>query len=475
MAKIEYGKVAEMILEKVGKENIVSATHCATRLRLIVKDRDAIDDKEVEKIPEVKGVFFNSGQYQIILGTGIVNKVYAEIEKLGLKTRTKAEQDEELKQQQKGIRRLMRLLGDIFVPIIPIIAATGLFLGLKGCVFNDNVLALFGASTDMIPAYVQTLVSVLTDTAFAFLPAIICWSAFRVFGGTPVIGLVIGLMLVSPILPNAYAVADPSSGVEAILAFGFIPIVGCQGSVLSAILTGFLGAGLEKKLRKVMPNVLDLIFTPFIVMLVMLLVVLLGIGPIMHVIELRMVSMIEFLIRLPFGIGGFLIGFTYPLAVITGLHHTYVMIETSLLANTGFNPLITLCAMYGFANVGTCLAFMAKTKKNSVKATSIGAMLSQLFGISEPVLFGIQLRYNLKPLLMMLLSSGIGAALLSVFQIQSNSYGLAVVPSYLMYIYEGRQLFTYLLVSILTVVCCFALTYLFAIPDEVMGEDEGSH
>lgn len=471
MAKIDYGKVADLILEKVGRDNIVSATHCATRLRLIVSDRDAIDDKEVEKITEVKGVFFNAGQYQIILGTGIVNKVYAEIEKTGLKTRSKSEQDEELKQQQKGIRRLMRLLGDIFVPIIPIIAATGLFLGLKGCVFNDNVLALFGASTDMIPAYVQTLVSVLTDTAFAFLPAIICWSAFRVFGGTPVIGLVIGLMLVSPILPNAYAVADPASGVDAIMAFGFIPIVGCQGSVLSAILTGFLGAGLEKKLRKVMPNVLDLIFTPFIVMLVMLLVVLLGIGPVMHVIELKMVSMIEFLIHLPFGIGGFLIGFTYPLAVITGLHHTYVMIETSLLANTGFNPLITLCAMYGFANVGTCLAFMAKTKKNSVKATSIGAMLSQLFGISEPVLFGIQLRYNLKPLFMMLLSSGIGAALLSIFKIQSNSYGLAVIPSYLMYIYEGRQLLTYLLVSVLTVVCCFTLTYLFAIPDEVMGEE----
>lgn len=471
MAKIDYGKVAEMILEKVGRDNIVSATHCATRLRLIVSDRDAIDDKEVEKIPEVKGVFFNAGQYQIILGTGIVNKVYAEIEKMGLKTRSKAEQDEELKQQQKGIRRLMRILGDIFVPIIPIIAATGLFLGLKGCFFNDNVLALFGASSDMIPAYIQTLVSVLTDTAFAFLPAIICWSAFRVFGGTPVIGLVIGLMLVSPILPNAYAVADPASGVEAIMAFGFIPIVGCQGSVLSAILTGFLGASLEKKLRKVMPNVLDLIFTPFLVMLIMLLVVLLGIGPVMHVIELKMVGMIEFLIHLPFGIGGFLIGFTYPLAVITGLHHTYVMIETSLLANTGFNPLITLCAMYGFANVGTCLAFLAKAKKNSVKATSIGAMLSQLFGISEPVLFGIQLRYNLKPLFMMLLSSGIGAALLSIFGIQSNSYGLAVIPSYLMYIYEGRQLLIYFLVSALTVGCCFGLTYLFAIPDEVLEEE----
>lgn len=472
MGENRYRETAEEILKLVGRDNIVSVTHCATRLRFVVKDRSQIDDKAMEAISQVKGVFFTSGQYQIILGTGIVNKVYEEISKMGLNTLTKQEQDELLKEQQKGIKYLMRVLADIFVPIIPIIAATGLFLGLKGCIFNDNVLSLFGASSVMIPQYVQTLVSVLTETAFAFLPAIICWSAFRVFGGTPVIGLVIGLMLVSPSLPNAYAVADPKSGVDAIMAFGVIPVVGCQGSVLTAILTGFLGAKLEKKLRKIMPDVLDLIFTPFLVMLVMLLAVLLGIGPVMHMFELKLVHVIEALIHLPFGIGGFIIGFTYPLAVITGLHHTYVMIETSLLANTGFNPLITLCAMYGFANVGTCLAFMVKTKKQSIKATSIGAMLSQLFGISEPVLFGIQLRYNLKPLFVMLTTSGLGAALLSIFRIQSNSYGLAVIPSYLMYIYEGRQLLFYLLVSVFTVVCCFVLTCLFAIPQEVVEAEE---
>ncbi len=471
MGENQYRETARKILEIVGKDNIVSVTHCATRLRFVVKDRNQIDDKAMERVNQVKGVFFTSGQYQIILGTGIVNKVYEQISQMGLKTLSKQEQDELLKEQQKGIKYLMRVLADIFVPIIPIIAATGLFLGLKGCIFNDNVLSLFGASSAMIPRYVQTLVSVLTETAFAFLPAIICWSAFRVFGGTPVIGLVIGLMLVSPSLPNAYAVADPKSGVDAIMAFGVIPIVGCQGSVLTAILTGFLGAKLEKKLRKVMPDVLDLIFTPFIVMLVMLLAVLLGIGPVMHVFELKLVHVIESLIHLPFGIGGFVIGFTYPLAVITGLHHTYVMIETSLLANTGFNPLITLCSMYGFANVGTCLAFMVKTKKQNIKATSIGAMLSQLFGISEPVLFGIQLRYNLKPLFVMLTTSGLGAALLSIFRIQSNSYGLAVIPSYLMYIYEGRQFLFYLLISLFTVACCFVLTCLFAIPQEVSEKE----
>lgn len=469
----DYRKTAEEIIRIVGKDNIVSATHCATRLRLIVKDKEAIDVKKLEKLPLVKGTFFNAGQFQIILGTGIVNKVYEEIENLGLKTLSKKEQDEAIKNQQKGVKRLMRILGDIFIPIIPVIAATGLFLGLKGCVFNDNVLGLFGASTDMIPDYIVTLVNVLTETAFSFLPAIICWSAFKVFGGTPVIGMVLGLMLVSPILPNAYSVANPDSGISAVMAFGKIPIVGCQGSVLTAIITALIGAKLEKKLRKIMPNALDLIMTPFVVMLVTFLIVILGVGPVMHVVELKLVSIVEALVHLPFGIGGFIIGATYPLLVITGLHHTYTMIETSLLANTGFNPVITLCAMYGFANVGTCLAFFVKSKNTTVRQTSIGAMLSQLFGISEPVLFGIQLRYNLKPLIIMLFTSGLGAASLSLLNIQSNSYGLAVIPSYLMYIYEGRQFLWYLVISICSVALCFVLTYLFGMPEEAILPEEG--
>ena len=471
MENTNYQDVARQIVEIVGKDNIISATHCATRLRLIVKDKEVIDEKKLEKVPLVKGTFFNAGQYQVILGTGIVNKIYAEIEQMNLKTLSKQEQDEIIKQQQKGIKRLMRTLGDIFVPIIPVIAATGLFLGLKGCIFNDNVLALFGANSGMIPDYIVTLVNVLTETAFAFLPAIICWSAYKVFGGTPVIGIVLGLMLVSPILPNAYSVADPNSGIETVKAFGNIPIVGCQGSVLTAILTALIGASLERKLRKVMPNALDLIMTPFIVMLVTFLVTILGIGPVMHIVELKLVQIVELLIDIPFGIGGFIIGATYPLLVITGLHHTYTMIETSLLANTGFNPVITLCAMYGFANVGTCLAFFFRAKKENVRQTAIGAILSQLFGISEPVLFGIQIRYNLRPLIIMLCSSGLGAALLSILNIQSNSYGLAVLPSYLMYIYEGRQLLWYFIVSVITVALCFMLTYMFGIPKEVLEAD----
>lgn len=468
-----YKQIAMEIFKYVGgQENIISVTHCATRLRLIVKDRQLINDEVISEIDQVKGVFFTSGQYQVILGTGIVNKVYSEFNQLGVSTVTKAEQKEMIQQNDGKIKRLMRILADVFVPIIPVIGATGLFLGVKGVVFNDTVLALFGASTTGIPEYFMTLVSVLTDTAFTFLPALICWSAFRVFGGTPVIGLVLGLMLVSPSLPNAYDVANPTSGVNAIMAFGFIPIVGYQGSVLTALISGYLGARLEKILRLKMPDFLDLMFTPFFVLLFMMIISLLILGPLLHLVEVGLVSVIESLVHLPLGIGGLIIGLTYPLAVMTGLHHTYLMIETTLLASTGFNPLITLCAMYAFANVGTCLAITKKSKKKSMKVTGISAIISQLLGVSEPILFGVILRYNSKPMYVMLLVSSLCGGLLSLFNIKSNSYGLGGIPSVLMYIYDGKQLLMYVFIAIIAVGLSFILTWFFAVPQEVMIEEK---
>lgn len=463
-----YQKTAQDIVDIVGKDNIISVTHCQTRLRFILKDREASDDKKLENLNLVKGVFFNGGQYQIILGTGIVNKVYQEIEDLGIASVSKAEQKEYLKENETGMKKVMRILSEIFIPIVPVIAATGLFLGLKGVLFNDTFLQLFGASSADIPQSLQQITSVITDTVFGFLPALIVWSTFKAFNATPVIGIVIGLMLVSPILPNAYAVASPDSGVKAIMAFGFIPVVGAQGSVLSAIAAGIIGSKIELFLRKRMPNVLDVIFTPFVTMLITFLIMILGIGPVLHTVENGMVGVVDWLVTLPFGIGGFAIGVAYPLMVILGIHHTLTMVETSLLANTGFNALITICAMYGFANVGSCLAFSLRSKNVKVKSTAIGAMLSQLFGVSEPVLFGLLIRWNLKPLVCVLVTSGLGGAVLSAFHIQSNSYGLAVIPSFLMYIYSAHQLAVYTIVAALSVLLCFLLTSTFAIPDEAL-------
>ncbi|MGD7023708.1 PTS sugar transporter subunit IIA [Rossellomorea vietnamensis] len=473
MNENKYARIGKEIVDVIGEDNIETYVHCATRLRFSVKDRSSIDDEAIEKIEEVKGVFYNAGQYQVILGTGVVNKVYAALkgsrpDDEGIDKR----EETDAPRKEKGIRRAVRTLADIFIPIIPIIAATGLFLGLKGVVFSDAILGLMGLTMEDIPSYLPALISVLTDTAFAFLPALICWSAFRNFGGMPVLGFVVGLMLVSPALPNAYAVADVNSGVDPIMAFGFIPVVGYQGSVLTALVVGYLGAKLERKLRAVMPNALDLIFTPFLVLLTMMVTGLLLLGPLLHLVEAGLITVVTELIGMPLGLGGLFIGFLYPLAVMTGMHHLFIAIETTLLANTGFNPLITLCAMYGFANAGVCFGITLKAKKKTVKVTGISASITQLLGVSEPALFGVVMRYSMKPLYVMIACSAAGGAVLSLLNIKANSYGLAVILSPLMYIYEWNQLLAYLIVSVITLAAAFIITYLFAVPKSVMVEDQ---
>ncbi|MFR2763410.1 MAG: glucose PTS transporter subunit IIA [Enterococcus avium] len=462
MTKTNYQEIAEKLVAVVGEDNIVSATHCATRLRLQVKDRKAIDDSQVEQVEEVKGVFYNAGQYQIILGTGIVNKVYAALQKTY--SFNEISKDQIAKDEASPLQRAVRNIADIFVPIIPILGATGLFLGLKGVLFNETVLRVMGLTPNSIPEWLSASVTILTDTAFGFLTAFICWSAFKKLGGLPIIGFLIGLMLVSPALPNAYAVAGGTA--EPIMAFGVIPLVGYKGSILTALITGMIGATLEKKLRKNMPNAMDLIFTPFLVILISVFVALFVLGPIVHAFEGQAVKVIEMFLHLPLGIGGLIIGFLYPIAVMTGMHHMFIMIETSLIATTGFNPLITVCAMYGFANTAVCLAIALRTRNTSVKTAGISATVTQMLGVSEPALFGVVMRTGMKAILVMLGSSAVGGMVLSLLGIQANSYGLAVLLSPLMYIYEPYQVITYVLVGIGTFILAFALTNLFVIKKE---------
>ena len=459
MTKTNYQEIAKKLVAVVGEDNIVSATHCATRLRLQVKDRKAIDDSQVEQVEEVKGVFYNAGQYQIILGTGIVNKVYDALQ--SIYSFNEVSKDQMAKDDSSPLQRAVRNIADIFVPIIPILGATGLFLGLKGVLFNETVLNAMGLTPNSIPEWLSASVTVLTDTAFGFLTAFICWSAFKKMGGLPIIGFLIGLMLVSPALPNAYAVAGGTA--EPIMAFGMIPLVGYQGSILTALITGMIGATLEKKLRKIMPNAMDLIFTPFVVILVSVFVALFVLGPIVHGFEGQAVKVIEMFLHLPLGIGGLIIGFLYPIAVMTGMHHMFIMIETSLIATTGFNPLITVCAMYGFANAAVCLAIALRTKSASIKTAGISATITQMLGVSEPALFGVVMRTGMKAILVMLGSSAVGGMVLSLLGIQANSYGLAVLLSPLMYIYEPYQVITYVAVGIATFILAFVLTNLFVI------------
>lgn len=471
----DYQPLAKQIIAIIGAENVESVTHCQTRLRFVVKDPKQIDKTALENLDGVKGVFFGSGQYQVIIGTGVVNDVYDAIEQLHVVNAIYGQESAVTTttttgDQKTRLQRFMAMLSGIFIPIIPVIAATGLFLGLQSALTNDQVLHLFGTSSATIPASLNTVISVLTGTVFSFLPALIVWSTFRYFKGTPIVGIVIGLMLVSPSLPNAYAVAGGTA--KAVMLFGVIPVIGSQGSVLTALVAGFVGSKLEHYFHKHVPNVLDQILTPFLTMLVTFSIMILGVGPVVHWIENIMIAGVEGLIHLPFGIGGFLIGAAYPLMVLVGIHQMMIAIETSLLAATKLNPLITLEAMYGFANLGVALAMILRAKSQKAKANFIGAFSSQLFGVSEPTLFGVLIRYNFKPLIVTVLTSGLGAGVLSILNVAANSYGLAVVPSYLMYIYNARDLLIYTVVSLLTIVVAFVATNMFAIPKDILQADQ---
>lgn len=477
--KRDYSEVAQQLISIIGKDNIISVTHCETRLRFVVKNRKAIDDEKIKDLPDVKGVFEGSGQYQVIFGTGLVNDVYEAIDNLHEVNAIYGKDDAEGgnstgdNQDLPLGKRIMQALAGIFIPIVPVIAATGLFLGLKSTFTNPQVLKLFGMVPSQIPSSLMTVVTVLTDTVFSFLPALLVWSTFRYFKGTPIIGIVLGIMLVSPLLPNAYAVAGGTA--KAVKLFGTIPVVGSQGSVLTAVVAGYIGAKLEHFFRKHIPDVIEQILTPFMVLLVTFAIMILGVGPIVHWVENLLIQAVEAVIHIPFGIGGFIIGALYPLMVVVGVHQMMIAIETSLLAATHLNPLITLEAMYGFANLGVALAVFLRARSKTAKQDAASAMASQVFGVSEPTIFGVLIRYNIKPLIVTVVTSGLGAAVLSIFNVAANTYGLAVLPSYLMYIYNFRCLIIYTIVSILTIIVAFVLTNMFAIPDQVLKPDKAKN
>ena len=358
----------------------------------------------------------------------------------------------------------------MFVPVIPALVATGLFLGLKGALLNNNFLSLLGMSVADVPQTFSVLVDVLSGTTFAFLPAIVCWSTFRVFGGSPVLGLILGLMLVNGSLPNAYSVADPSSGVTPLYLFGFIPIVGYQGSILPAFVAGVIGSKLEKKLRKTVPATFDFMITPFLVLLIMLVLSLVVIGPLLHAFENVLLAVVEAGLNLPFGIGGLVVGFFWSIITLTGVHHIFNMLEISLLASTGFNPFNAILCMCGFSSSAVCLAISLKAKKKEVRAIGPSATASALLGIGEPALFGVILRYGLKPFILSCCVNGAAGMIAMLLGMQGSGNGITTIPGILLYIYSTNQLVMYILLAAATFASAFALTWMFAVPKEVMEE-----
>ncbi|NRY60852.1 sucrose-specific PTS transporter subunit IIBC [Clostridium beijerinckii] len=441
--------VAKEILENIGgKENIKSVEHCATRLRLILNDKGKINEKAIENIDGVKGQFFSAAQYQIILGTGFVNKVYDVIVGQNSDLVT-GNNKEEAYSQMTLIQKISRTFGDVFVPIIPVLVATGLFMGLRGLLTNLGV-----QMNENFILFTQ----VLTDTAFAFLPALVAWSTMKKFGGTPVIGIVIGLMLVSPSLPNAYAVAAGTATPINLTILGLnIPVVGYQGSVLPALVLGIIAAKTQKALKKVVPDVLDLIVTPFITLLFSMVLGLLIVGPIMHNAEQLIFGAIKGFMGLPFGLGGLVVGGVHQLIVVTGVHHALNALEVELLSSTGkdaFNAMIT-CGIV--AQGGAALAVAFKTKDKKKRSLYISSAIPAFLGITEPAIFGVNLRF-IKPFIFGCAGGAVGGMLSGILHLAGTGMGITALPGMLLYV---NNLGSYILVNVVAIAVSFCLTLFF--------------
>lgn len=451
-------EIAQALLPLVGgKENIVSVMHCATRLRIVVTDKEKIQVKEVENLDKVKGSFFNAGQYQIIFGTGLVNRVYeAVMKELGLQPEAAIDDKPAKPVTGNRFQRAIRMFSDVFVPIIPVLVATGLFMGLRGLLTQDAVLGVFGMTSDDIPQQLLLFTQILTDTAFSFLPALVCWSTFKNFGGSPVIGIVLGLMLVSNSLPSAYDVG--SGAAEPLIFFGFIPVAGYQGSVLPAFVTGVLAAKFEKFLRKHVPDAIDLIVTPFLTLLVGILLAMFALGPILHTVENGVLFVVEGLLTLPMGIGGLIYGSFGQLLGIFGIHHILNFLEISMLAQDGWNYLNPIGTCGNVAQAGAVLAVAMKAKSAKTKQIAYPSCLSALLGITEPAVFGVNLRF-VKPFVMSMIGGGVGGFLASLFGLRATGMSITGIPGTLLYLNE--QLPLYILVNVVAFAVAFVLTWLF--------------
>ncbi|VGT75013.1 sucrose-specific PTS transporter subunit IIBC [Streptococcus pyogenes] len=450
---------AEVIEALGGRENVRSVAHCATRLRVMVYDEGKIDKEKAEAIDKVKGAFFNSGQYQMIFGTGTVNNIYDEVVALGLPTSSTSEQKAEAGKQGNIFQRAIRTFGDVFVPIIPAIVATGLFMGVRGLVTQPAIMDLFG-----VHEYGENFLMytrILTDTAFVYLPALVAWSAFRVFGGNPIIGIVLGLMLVSNELPNAWVVAS-GGDVKPLTFFGFVPVVGYQGTVLPAFFVGLVGAKLEKWLHKKVPEALDLLVTPFLTFAIMSILGLFVIGPVFHSLENLVLAGTQAVLHLPFGIAGLIVGGIQQLIVVTGIHHIFNFLEAQLIANTGKDPFNAYLTAATAAQAGATLAVAVKTKSTKLKGLAFPSTLSALLGITEPAIFGVNLRYP-KVFVSGLIGGALGGWVAGLFGIAGTGFGITVLPGTLLYL--NGQLLQYLVTMLVGLGVAFGIAYTWGYQD----------
>ncbi|KZD30493.1 sucrose-specific PTS transporter subunit IIBC [Bacillus cereus] len=415
-------QIATQVLQNIGgKENIVRATHCATRLRLVLKDETKINASEIENIDEVKGAFATTEQYQIIFGTGIVNKVYAEFSKLiGIAELDSTTSNDISKKKMNPIARLAKTLSNIFVPIIPAIVASGLLMGLLGML---KAFKLIPGDHSLIQ-----LLDMFSSAAFIILPILIGVSAAKEFGGNIFLGAVVGGILTHPSLTNPWTLSNAKPTVLHFLGMN-IDMIGYQGTVLPILLCVYVMSTIEKELRKRVPNSLDLLVTPFLTIIITGFLSLIIIGPIGYKIGDGITYLLNTIYQFAGPVAGLIFGGLYSTIVLTGLHHSFHAIEAGLLANKdiGVNFLLPIWSMANVAQGGATLAVYFKTKNKKTKEIAIPAAASAFLGITEPAIFGVNLKLG-KPFIAAAIGGAIGGAYVVWMQVAANAYGLTGIP-----------------------------------------------
>ena len=429
----KYGKAAREILSCVGGEgNIVSAAHCATRLRLVLKDDSKVDLNALENIELVKGNFNNGGQFQIILGTGIVNKVYGEFIAIAHITEmTKEELKQQAAKKMNPVQKLLKTLADVFVPILPALVASGLLMGINNILTAQGMFVPGKSLVEAFPAIkdIAEMVNLFSNAGFTFLPVLIGFSAAKIFGATPILGAVIGAIMIHPDLMNGYGYGQAllDGTVPYWHIFGFsVAKVGYQGTVLPVIASAFCLAVIEKRLRKVVPAMLDNIVTPLLSVLLAGALTFLFIGPVMRGVGDMMTNAVMWLFFDLGALGGLIYGVTYPLLVITGMHHSLVTAETQILANIGTlggSPTFAVVAAANCAQGAAALAVMCRSKNDpKMRSMASASGISSMLGITEPAIFGVNLKLRY-PFYGALIGGGIGAAYATIMHVLSVSQG----------------------------------------------------
>ena len=468
---MDYRKTAEEIYEKVGRrENLVSAAHCATRLRLVLADDAKCDVKAVEEIDGVKGVFSASGQLQIILGTGTVNKVYDEFLAVsGMSGMSKEEAKAAAAQKQPLFKRAIKTLGDIFVPIIPAIVASGFLMGIMEALnfmVNNGFLNLDTSGS------LFTLANLFANTAYTFLPILIAFSAAKVFGGNPFLGAVIGMMMIHPNLQNVWTVA--TEGVHQTLSVWFglydVDLVGYQGHVIPVIIAVFVMCWIEKRLHKVVPAMFDLFVTPLVSVFVTGYLTFTIIGPVFVTIENAIINGVQQLITLPFGIGSFIMGGLYSLTVVAGVHHMYTVIDVGQLGLYGKTYWLPLASAANIAQGAATLAVALKTKNQKTKAMAVPSAMSCFMGITEPAIFGVNLRY-FRPFICGAAGGACGALYASIVGLGATGTGVTGIFGLLLCLHDPLN---YIIMFLISAGVAFALTWVFGYKDpEDSAKEEG--